>query len=134
MGLVGLMHTLKLEGEKVNIKVNTVAPLAATRLTQDVMPPDLLDKLQPELVAPLVLYLCSEACTDTGLILNAGGGFFGRAAMVSTPGTLVGDGQEVPTLEEIHQNWAEIDSLKGAQEYPNANAALMAMLSGHTSL
>jgi len=128
MGLVGLMNTLKLEGEKYDIKVNTVAPLAATRLTEDVMPPDLLERIRPEFVAPLVLYLCSEACTETGLIINAGGGFFSRAAVVSAPGTLVGDGEEVPTPEAIHQNWARIDSLEGGQEYPNANAALMDML------
>jgi len=130
MGLVGLMNTLKLEGEKYNIKVNTVAPLAVTRLTEDVLPPDLHERLKPEFVAPLVLYLCSEACADSGLILNAGSGFFSRAAVFSAPPTLVGDGQEVPTLEAIHENWAKIDSLAGGQEYPNANAALMSMLTG----
>jgi 3-hydroxy-3-methylglutaryl CoA synthase/NAD(P)-dependent dehydrogenase (short-subunit alcohol dehydrogenase family) len=130
MGLVGLMNTLKLEGAKYNIKVNTVAPIAATRLTQDVLPPDLADQLKPEFVAPLVLYLCSERCTDSGLILNAGGGFFSRAAVVSSPAVLLSDGQQVPTLEEIHKNWAQIDDLTGAQEYADANAALMAMLSG----
>jgi NAD(P)-dependent dehydrogenase (short-subunit alcohol dehydrogenase family) len=128
IGLVGLMNTLKLEGDKYNIKVNTVAPLATTRLTQDVLPPDFLDKLKPEFVAPVVLYLCSEVCADSGLIVNAGGGFFDRAAMVCGPGATIGDGQRVPTPEEIHQNWAKIDSLQGAQEFPNANEALMAML------
>ena len=130
LGLVGLMNTLKLEGEKYNVKVNTVAPLAGTRLTQGVFPPDVLERLKPESVAPLVIYLCSEACQDSGLIVNAGGGFFSRAAVVAAPATLVGDGQEVPTVEAIHQHWARIDSLEGAQEYPNANAALMAMLVG----
>jgi len=128
MGLVGFMNTLELEGAKYNIKVNTVAPLATTRLTQDVLPPDFLDRLKPELVAPIVLYLCSEACNDSGLIVNAGGGFFSRAAMFSAPGIRIGDGHRVPTPEEIHQHWARIDSLEGAQEFPDANAALMAML------
>jgi len=128
MGLVGLMNTLKLEGDKYNIKVNTVAPLATTRLTQDVLPPDFLDKLKPEFVAPVVLYLCSEVCADSGLIVNAGGGFFDRAAMVCGPGATIGDGQRVPTPEEIHQNWVKIDSLQGAQGFPDANEALMAML------
>ena len=130
MGLVGLMNTLKLEGEKYNIRVNTVAPLAVTRLTEDVLPPDLHERLKPEFVAPLVLYLCSEACADSGLILNAGGGFFSRAAVFSAPPTLIGDGQEAPTLEAIHENWAKIDSLAGGQDYPNANAALVSMLTG----
>ncbi|MEE8390408.1 MAG: SDR family NAD(P)-dependent oxidoreductase, partial [Anaerolineae bacterium] len=58
MGVVGMMNTLKLEGTKYNIKVNTLAPTAATRMTEDVMPSDLFARLKPEIVAPLVLYLC----------------------------------------------------------------------------
>ncbi len=61
MALNGFMNTLKLEGEKYGIKVNSVAPVAATRLTEDILPPDLFERLKPEFVAPLVLYLCSEA-------------------------------------------------------------------------
>jgi hypothetical protein len=54
------MNTLKLEGQKYNVKVNTVAPLAASRLTEDVFPPDFYEKTKPEFVAPIVMYLCSE--------------------------------------------------------------------------
>jgi 3-hydroxy-3-methylglutaryl CoA synthase/NAD(P)-dependent dehydrogenase (short-subunit alcohol dehydrogenase family)/putative sterol carrier protein len=126
MGLVGLMNTLKLEGAKYDVKVNTVAPIAATRLTQGILPPDLADRLKPGFVAPLVLYLCAKACTESGLILNAGGGFFSRATVVSGPGIQL----EGATLEDIHKNWAQIDSLAGAQTHADANAALMAMLNG----
>jgi putative sterol carrier protein len=114
--------------------VNTVAPLAATRLTEDVMPPDVLERLQPEFVAPLVLYLCSSACTDSGLIVNAGGGFYSRPTVISAPATLIGDGQEVPTVEAIHRHWARIDSLTDGQPYANANVALMDMLTGQPAL
>jgi NAD(P)-dependent dehydrogenase (short-subunit alcohol dehydrogenase family)/acyl dehydratase/putative sterol carrier protein len=130
LGIVGLMNTLKLEGEKYNIKVNTVAPLATTRLTEDVLPPDFAERLGPELVTPLVIYLCSQQCADTGLVLNAGMGFFSRAAVVSGFGAWPGDGDGSPGVGEIHRNWEKIASLRGAQEYPNANAALMDMLSG----
>jgi NAD(P)-dependent dehydrogenase (short-subunit alcohol dehydrogenase family)/acyl dehydratase/putative sterol carrier protein len=130
MGLVGLMNTLKLEGQKHNIKVNTVAPLAATRLTRDVLPPDFLDSLKPEFAAPLVLYLCSERCTDSGLILNAGMGHYSRAAIVNAPGIMLGEGEQIPDLGDIHRHWTQIDSLRGAKEYHDANAALMDMLTG----
>jgi len=124
MGLVGLMNTLKLEGEKYNIKVNTVSPMAGTRLTEDILPPDLYEKLRPEFVAPLVLYLCSGDCAETGMIFNAGMGYFSRAAVVSGPGGVVGDGKEAPSVEEIHRNWDAIHELRGAKEYFNATVAL----------
>ena len=130
MGLVGLMNSLKLEGAKYGVKVNTVAPLALTRLTEDVLPPDLAGRLKPEFVAPLVLYLCSEQCSDSGLILNAGMGHYGRAAVVSAPGVMLGEGETIPDVGDIHKNWNEIDELAGAREYPDANAALMDMLTG----
>jgi NAD(P)-dependent dehydrogenase (short-subunit alcohol dehydrogenase family)/acyl dehydratase/putative sterol carrier protein len=130
MGLVGLMNTLKLEGEKHNIKVNTVAPVAATRLTEDVLPPDLFEKLKPEFVTPLVLYLCSEDCHDTGLIINAGMGFFNRTIIVSGPGSLIGDGKTPPAVEAIHHNWKSLQTLEGAQDYGNATIALGSMMTG----
>jgi NAD(P)-dependent dehydrogenase (short-subunit alcohol dehydrogenase family)/acyl dehydratase/putative sterol carrier protein len=130
MGLVGLMNSLKLEGAKYNIKVNTVAPLATTRLTEDVLPPEFAAKLQPAFVAPLVLYLCSEQCPANGGVYNAGMGHYSRAAVVSGPGAWLGEGEELPTPEAIATNWKKIVSLKGAQTYHDANAALMDMLAG----
>jgi NAD(P)-dependent dehydrogenase (short-subunit alcohol dehydrogenase family)/putative sterol carrier protein len=128
MGLVGMMNTLKLEGEKHNIKVNTVVPIAGTRLTEGVLPPEVFERLKPEFVSPLVLYLCSEGCEEDGMIFNAGMGFFNRAAVVTGPGVLVGDGKSVPAVEEVHKNWETINSLSGGQEYVNAVAAYGPML------
>jgi NAD(P)-dependent dehydrogenase (short-subunit alcohol dehydrogenase family) len=128
MGLVGLMNTLKLEGEKHNIKVNTVVPIAGTRLTEGVLPPEVFERLKPEFVAPLVLYLCSEQCPVTGGIYNAGMGLFNRAAVVTGPGTVIGDAKEVPTPEDVAAQIAKIKSLSGAKEYVNAVAAYEPML------
>lgn len=128
MGIVGFMNTLKLEGEKYNVKVNTVAPVAGTRLTQDLLPPNYFDKLKPEFIAPLVLYLCSDDCKETGMVFNAGMGFFNRAGVVAGSGKVIGDGNHLASVEDIHKNFDVINDLEGAQEYTNATAALGSML------
>ncbi len=128
MGIVGLMNTLKIEGAKYNVKTNTVAPMAASRLTEDILPPDLLEKMKPEFVAPVVLYLASDQCEQTGAIINAGMGYFNKAAVVTGPSVMLGEGKVPPTPEMILENWDRINSLEGAQEYKEINAALGAIL------
>jgi putative sterol carrier protein len=109
-----------------------VAPVAATRLTEDVLPPDLFERLKPEFVAPMVLYLSSEACSETGMIFNAGMGCYNRAAVVTGPGAVVGDGQTPPTPEQIQQNWDAINNLEGHAESSSATQALVSMLEAFT--
>ncbi len=128
LGLVGFMNALKLEGAKYNVLVNSIAPMAATRLTQDVLPADLFARLQPELVAPLVVFLCSERCKESGKIYSAGAGYFSRVAMLTGPGGLIGDGKRIPTPEEVEAAWEEINSMEGAREYPNAASAMEPMI------
>ena len=86
LGLVGLINTLAQEGAKYNIKANAVAPIAATRMTQDILPPEVFEKLTPEYVAPVVAYLCTEEVPDTDSIFIVGGGKVQRTALFQNDG------------------------------------------------
>lgn len=114
--LLGLANTLELEGAKYNIKTNVIAPVAASRLTEDVMPPQVLEKLKPEYVSPMVAYLCSEECQVSGNIFTAGGGYFGRAAIVEGKGVIAPN----PTIEDVRDKFSQICDMTGAEEFMNA--------------
>jgi NAD(P)-dependent dehydrogenase (short-subunit alcohol dehydrogenase family) len=113
LGLVGFMNTLKLEGAKDNIKVNAICPVAATRMTANIMPQQMLDMLRPELVTPAVVFLASEDA-PTGVILTAGAGVFSAAQIVETRGVNLGHGA---TADSVAQNWAKISDFSTAAHY-----------------
>jgi hypothetical protein len=73
------------------------------------------------------MYLCWEGCEETGMVFNAGMGAFSRSAVVSGKGVRVGDGEQVPTPEEIRDKWEAIDDLSGAQPFRDAITNLGAM-------
>jgi NAD(P)-dependent dehydrogenase (short-subunit alcohol dehydrogenase family)/acyl dehydratase/putative sterol carrier protein len=133
MALIGFMNTLKLEGEKHGIKVNAVAPIAATRLTEELLPPDLSEKMKPDFVAPLVLLLCSEECRVSGRVYSAGMGYYSRVGLVTGQGTVIGDGKQIPSPELVERHINDICSLAGAVEHFDATSALGAMLQALTS-
>lgn len=78
LGLYGLTRTLAIEGRKNNILVNAIAPTGATRMTEGLIPPQVFEQLKPELVSPLVVYLGSDACADSGGLFEVGGGWVGK--------------------------------------------------------
>jgi NAD(P)-dependent dehydrogenase (short-subunit alcohol dehydrogenase family) len=112
MGLVGLAHVLKLEGAKHNINTNLIVPVAATRFTENILPPQLFEKMKPDFITPAVLYMCSEFCSDSGMIINAMLGYYSRSAIVTGPGVFLSDGHRIPEPEEIMEAWDKIKSLE----------------------
>ena len=112
LGLVGLINTLAQEGAKYDIKANAVAPIAATRMTEDILPPEVFKKLTPEYVAPVVSYLCTEEVPDTASVFIVGGGKVQRAALFQNEGFTFG---EVPSVDDVAAHWSQIDDLSAAK-------------------
>lgn len=105
-GVVGLSNVIAIEGEKYDIKSNAIAPIAKTRMTDDLLGP-LADMVQPEHVTPIVVYLCSEANEFTHEIFTAGGGRYGRVFIGTNRGWYAGSG-EVPSVEDLVDHLEEI--------------------------
>lgn len=108
LGITGLTRTLAHEGRKYNVNANVIAPIAASRMTEDIMPPKLLELLEPENVSGLVTYLSSEACTTTGEIFSVGGGYIARVAILEGAGVAF---DHTPTPEEVADRFDEIRDL-----------------------
>ncbi|XP_054012108.1 peroxisomal multifunctional enzyme type 2 [Hylaeus anthracinus] len=118
MGLVGLANTLAIEGRKRNIHTNVIIPTAASRLTEDIMPPDLLENLKPELIAPVVVWLCHEKCTENGSIIESALGWAGKCHLVRASGvTLRQDLTSNVTPEDVEQKWSAITDMSSAKHF-----------------
>jgi len=124
LGLHGLTQTLAHEGKKRNVFVNSIAPIAASRLTETVMPADILANLKPEYVSPLVAYLCHESCQETGGLFEVGCGWFAKLRWERTEG--LGLPLNNVTAEGIAAGWSKvIDFSKGATHPSNTQEAMM---------
>jgi len=117
---VGLMQTLAIEGAKYGIHVNALAPTAATRMTEGLMPEDVLAALQPEAVVPAMLVLAHESA-PTRTILCAGAGTFEAAHITLTQGIHLGQGADVP--EQLAARLAEVTARGAGEQVPQSGAA-----------
>ena len=125
MALVGLMQTLAIEGAKSDIRVNCLAPTAATRMTEGLLSDDVLAALQPEAVVPAMLWLASQDA-PTRAIACAGAGTFEAAHITLTSGLHLGVGPDTP--EQLAAAWARVSAREGEQ-VPASGAA-----QGHNEL
>jgi len=117
LGLVGFMNSLKIEGAKDNIKVNAICPVAATRMTENLLPPAMLEMLKPEYVTPAVVFLASEDA-PTGVIISAAAGAFSSAQIVESKGINLGHNA---TADTVAENWAKISDFTGAVHFNMGN-------------
>jgi NAD(P)-dependent dehydrogenase (short-subunit alcohol dehydrogenase family) len=123
LGVIGLMNTLKAEAGKFGVLVNTVAPVALTRMTQGLPLERLIGDARPELVSAAVAYLASEANTDSGRIVAAGAGYFSSVRLVEALGVHAPAAEVSP--EFVAAQWAAIHDFGGARPFDSATEALM---------
>jgi NAD(P)-dependent dehydrogenase (short-subunit alcohol dehydrogenase family) len=129
MGVIGLMNTLKVEAARNNIKINTLAPLAATRIAE---PSGIFNEYDPELVTPdavtaMVTYLVSEDCTDTGNIIAATAGYYSKVHIVESDGLHV-DPRAPITAEQLGAKWDQITEMRDPKPYFDAVEHLRAKM------
>lgn len=115
--MMGLMNALHLEGARDNIRINTLAPTAATRMTEALMPDQALELLGAETITPGLLYLVSEDAPSR-VILGAGGGCFAQTRIYETEGILLSDSDNTP--EAVAARFADIQDASGQREMPDA--------------
>jgi NAD(P)-dependent dehydrogenase (short-subunit alcohol dehydrogenase family) len=126
LAVVGFMNALRLEGQKYNIMVNALAPVAGTRMTESLMTPEVLEKLRPEYVSPMVAYLCSEQCQRTGEIWSAGAGYFARIEYREAPGVRIQG--RAPTIEDVEGNIDKIADLSTNKVYRTSSEEVQAVV------
>ncbi|MBZ8134790.1 SDR family oxidoreductase [Afifella sp. IM 167] len=119
MGVVGLMNVIKLEGARYNIRVNTVAPIAATRMTEALMPKHALPHLKSEYVSSAAAFLASEACDFSGHIISAGAGYFARAQMMESEGAFL-EGEAAGDPDAVAAAYDRIGDLSTARAFESA--------------
>ena len=127
LGLYGLTRTLAIEGRKNNVLVNAIAPTGGTRMTEGLIPPQVFDQLKPELVSPLVVYLGSDQCKDTGGLYEVGGGWVGKVRWERSLGAGF-DPRTGFSPEDVASSWKQIGDFEGAVHPDDNVTALREMM------
>lgn len=133
LALVGLSETLAFEGAKYNILVNALAPAAASRMTETVMPPDLLQALHPDWVVPLVAILVHPSSKETGGIFEAGAGHFSKMRWERSEGAIMRPDESF-TPGVVLKNWDKIHDFSHNAEHPTRVADSIALLEQASAL
>ncbi len=123
LGLVGFANTLAVEGRKRNVQVNTIAPIAGSRLTETVLPKEITDALKPEYVSPLVLWLSHHECEETGGLFEVGGGYFGKLRWERAAGKLYRVGRAI-SPDDVRASWKEIAGFEKSEHPASINESM----------
>jgi NAD(P)-dependent dehydrogenase (short-subunit alcohol dehydrogenase family) len=127
MGLIGLSNVIAVEGAKNNIRSNVIAPIARTRMTEQLLGP-LAEHLEPEQVTPLACYLVSEECNLTHEVFSVGGGRYARIFVGLCRGWIAGKGKR-PSLEDVRDHMKEIMSTDGYTVPASINDEMAVLMS-----
>uniref|UniRef100_A0A672IV54 Hydroxysteroid (17-beta) dehydrogenase 4 n=1 Tax=Salarias fasciatus TaxID=181472 RepID=A0A672IV54_SALFA len=128
LGLLGLANTLAIEGRKYNVYCNTIAPVAGSRLTETVMPPDVVAALKAEYVAPLVLWLCHEDCQENGGLFEVGAGWIGKLRWERTKGHTVRQKNKAMSPEAVRDHWDKICDFTAATRPSGIQESLQSIM------
>ena len=123
MALIGFMNSLKEEGQRYNITVNAIAPIALTRMSEPATTPQYAPLMKPEFVTAAVAWLCAPDNTDSGHIIQAGAGYYSKIEVREAAGALF-DTQTIPQPEQIRERYPEITDMGEAAPYANASAVI----------
>lgn len=133
LGLHGLCQTLAIEGSKDNIRCNSIAPIAGSRMTQAILPAELYEQLKPEYVTPLVIKLCDEASQDSGNLYEVGAGWVGRLRWERSKG-LGWSPDEGCNAEQLAAHWSTINDFTDADHPANGQEAMATILNNLTRI
>ncbi|MBV1871242.1 MAG: SDR family oxidoreductase [Gammaproteobacteria bacterium] len=128
-GIIGFAKALSHEGAKYDVKTNILCPAAASRMTENLMPPQFLEKLKPEAVSPIVAYMCTEEINTNGAIFEAGAGSFAHANWARSKGYKAKDESGVASVDEIASAWEDIMDMSEPKVLDNPQAAMAEFMS-----